>query len=142
MPTPEENMQSVRTFAEEVIGNKNLKLRTTGSLTISSNIKCSCRHARQEGCNRLLSHLLRCIARHDGRHPRHGRGLRQGCDQSHVPRHRQRRIHPRHAGYRKTFEMEAMYMVRINNEGQIVQHWGVIDTIGTMGQLGLLPPQG
>ena len=63
MPTPEENMQSVRTFAEEVIGNKNLKLRTTGSLTISSNIKCSCRHARQEGCNRLLSHLLRCIAR-------------------------------------------------------------------------------
>ena len=59
MPTPEENMQSVRTFAEEVIGNKNLKLRTTGSLTISSNIKCSCRHARQEGCNRLLSHHLR-----------------------------------------------------------------------------------
>ena len=59
MPTPEENMQSVRTFAEEVIGNKKLKLRTTGSLTISSNIKCSCRHARQEGCNRLLSHLLR-----------------------------------------------------------------------------------
>jgi predicted ester cyclase len=38
--------------------------------------------------------------------------------------------------------MEAMYMVRINNEGQIVEHWGVIDTIGTMGQLGLLPPQG
>jgi hypothetical protein len=31
MPTPEENMQSVRTFAEEVIGNKNLKLQTTGS---------------------------------------------------------------------------------------------------------------
>jgi predicted ester cyclase len=41
----------------------------------------------------------------------------------------------------ENFEMEAMYMVRIN-EGQIVEHWGVIDTIGTMGQLGLLPPQG
>ena len=25
MPTPEENMQSVPTFAEEVFGNKNLK---------------------------------------------------------------------------------------------------------------------
>jgi len=25
MPTPEENMQSMRTFAEEVFGNKNLK---------------------------------------------------------------------------------------------------------------------
>jgi hypothetical protein len=142
MPTPEENMQSVRTFAEEVIGNKNLKLRTTGSLTISSNIKCSCRHARQEGCNRLLSHLLRGIARHDGRHPRHGRGPAARL-----------RSEPRTAAPTKadsspacrlpeTFEMEAMYMVRINNEGQIAEHWGVIDTIGTMGQLGLLPPQG
>jgi predicted ester cyclase len=40
----------------------------------------------------------------------------------------------------KTFEMEAMYMVQINNEGQIAEHWGVVDTIGSMGQLGLLPP--
>ena len=142
MPTPEENMQAVRTFAEEVIGKQEPQIADDWLPDDFVNIKCSCRHARQEGCNRLLSHILRGIARHDGRHPRHGRGLRQGCDQSHVPRHRQRRIHPRHAGYRKTFEMEAMYMVRINNEGQIVQHWGVIDTIGTMGQLGLLPPQG
>src|SRR5688572_374221 len=132
MPTPEENMQSVRTFAEEVIGNKNLKLRTTGSLTISSNIKCSCRHARQEGCNRLLSHLLRDMVAAGGKVAI--RATYRGTDK--------RRIHPRHAGYRKTFEMEAMYMVRINNEGQIAEHWGVIDTIGTMGQLGLLPPQG
>jgi hypothetical protein len=36
--------------------------------------------------------------------------------------------------------MEAMYMVRINNEGQIAEHWGVVDTIATMGQLRLLPP--
>ena len=28
MPTPEENMQSARTFAEEVFGNKNLKYAT------------------------------------------------------------------------------------------------------------------
>ena len=42
----------------------------------------------------------------------------------------------------KAFEMEAMYLVRINDQGQIAEHWGVIDTIGTMGQLGLLPPQG
>jgi predicted ester cyclase len=39
----------------------------------------------------------------------------------------------------KPFELEAIYMVRINDEGQIVEHWGVVDTIGTMGQLGLLP---
>jgi predicted ester cyclase len=42
----------------------------------------------------------------------------------------------------KSFAMDAMYMVRINNEGQIAEHWGVVDTIGTMGQLGLLPPLG
>jgi predicted ester cyclase len=40
----------------------------------------------------------------------------------------------------KTFAMEAMYMVRINNEGQIAEHWGVVDTIGIIGQLGLLQP--
>ena len=35
--------------------------------------------------------------------------------------------------------MEAMYLVRLNDEGQIAEHWGVVDTVGTMGQLGLLP---
>jgi predicted ester cyclase len=42
----------------------------------------------------------------------------------------------------RAFEMEAMYLVRLNNEGQIAEHWGVVDTVGTMGQLGLLPTQG
>ena len=41
MPTPEENMQSVRTFAEEVFGNKNLPYAADGLPTTSSNIKCS-----------------------------------------------------------------------------------------------------
>jgi steroid delta-isomerase-like uncharacterized protein len=39
----------------------------------------------------------------------------------------------------KTFAMDAMYLVRVNEEGQIAEHWGLVDTIGTMGQLGLLP---
>jgi hypothetical protein len=38
--------------------------------------------------------------------------------------------------------MEAMYLVRVNDAGQIAEHRGVVDTIGTMGQLGLLPPLG
>ena len=42
----------------------------------------------------------------------------------------------------RAFEMEAMYLVRLNNKGQIAEHWGVVDTVGTMGQLGLLPTQG
>ena len=39
----------------------------------------------------------------------------------------------------RTFAMDAIYFVRINERGQIAEHWGVVDTIGTMGQLGLLP---
>ena len=39
----------------------------------------------------------------------------------------------------KTFAMDAIYLVRINERGQIAEHWGVVDTVGTMGQLGLLP---
>jgi hypothetical protein len=36
--------------------------------------------------------------------------------------------------------MEAMYIVRVNDQGQIAEHWGV-GTIATMAQLGLLPSQ-
>jgi predicted ester cyclase len=39
----------------------------------------------------------------------------------------------------KTFAMDAVYLVRVNEQGQIAEHWGLVDTIGTMGQLGLLP---
>jgi hypothetical protein len=27
----------------------------------------------------------------------------------------------------------------VDDAGRIAEHWGVVDTIGTMGQLGLLP---
>jgi predicted ester cyclase len=40
----------------------------------------------------------------------------------------------------KAYEMDTMYVVRVNEEGKIAEHWGVGDTIGVMGQLGLLPP--
>jgi hypothetical protein len=38
--------------------------------------------------------------------------------------------------------VEAIYIVRVDEEGKIAEHWGVVDTIGTMGQLGLLPSPG
>ncbi len=38
----------------------------------------------------------------------------------------------------KTFAMDAIYLVRVNGQGQIAKHWGVADAIGTVGQLGLL----
>jgi hypothetical protein len=51
MPTPEENMQSVGAFAEEVFGNKNLDY---AAVWLGHN-------ARQEGRNRFVSHFLRDI---------------------------------------------------------------------------------
>ncbi len=35
--------------------------------------------------------------------------------------------------------MNAIYLVRINEQGQVAEHWDVADTIGIMGQPGLLP---
>jgi predicted ester cyclase len=51
-------------------------------------------------------------------------------------------IHPGIPATGKAFEMEAMYIVRVNDQGQIAERWGVVDTIATMAQLGLLPSPG
>jgi predicted ester cyclase len=40
----------------------------------------------------------------------------------------------------KAYEMGAIYVVRVNEEGKIAEHWGIVDTMGAMAQLGLLPP--
>jgi hypothetical protein len=104
MPTLEENMQSVRTFAEEVFGKQ--KPHVPGRLACRRLRRTSTvpeQHARQEGCNRLLSHLLAATA-DMSRHPRHDRGgQRQGCDQSYVPRHRQSGFIPGMPATGKTF---------------------------------------
>jgi hypothetical protein len=39
----------------------------------------------------------------------------------------------------ETFAMDASYLVLVKRAGQIAEHWGMADTIGTVGQLGLLP---
>jgi hypothetical protein len=38
----------------------------------------------------------------------------------------------------KTFAMDAIYLVRVNGQGQIAKHGGRGRAIGTVGQLGLL----
>ena len=40
----------------------------------------------------------------------------------------------------KEYAMDAMYFVRFHDDGKIAEHWGVVDTIAAMGQLGLLGP--
>jgi hypothetical protein len=75
MPTPEENMQSAHTFAEEVFGNKNLQYAIDWLADDFVEHQLFPGTTPDKiGCNRVLSHLLRGISRHDGRDPRHGRG--------------------------------------------------------------------
>lgn len=143
MPTPEENMQSVRTFAEEVFGNKNL---TYAADWLADDFV---EHQVFPGTTpdkkgAIDSYRIFFAASPDMTPDIHDmvavgdkvaiRATYRGTDKG--------GFIPGMPATGKTFEMEAMYMVRINNEGQIAEHWGVVDTIGTMGQLGLLPPQG
>jgi predicted ester cyclase len=39
----------------------------------------------------------------------------------------------------KPFEMETMYIIRLDDESKIAEHWGIGDMVSVMGQLGLLP---
>jgi predicted ester cyclase len=40
----------------------------------------------------------------------------------------------------KPYEMGSIDIVRVNEAGKFAEHWGIQDTMGVMGQLGLLPP--
>ena len=97
MPTPEENMQFVRSFAEEVFGSKNLKYAADWLADdfVEHQVFPGTTPDKKGAID---SYRIFFAASPDmtARDPRHGRGRRQGCDQSHVPGHRRRRIHPQH----------------------------------------------
>jgi hypothetical protein len=40
---------------------------------------------------------------------------------------------------RKGYEIEAIYVVRVNEEGKIAEHWGIVDTMGAMGRAPAAP---
>lgn len=40
----------------------------------------------------------------------------------------------------KSFTAESIDVVTVNDEGHFTEHYGIIDAMGIMGQLGLLPP--
>ena len=42
----------------------------------------------------------------------------------------------------KPYSMELIDIVRFDDEGKAAEHWGIVDMMGAMGQLGLLPPPG
>jgi predicted ester cyclase len=141
MPTPEVNMQSVRNFAEEVFGNKNLMYAAEWLANdfVEHQVFPGTTPDKKGAID---SHRIFFAASPDMTAEIHDmvaagdkvaiRATYRGTDEG--------GFIPQHAGYWKAFEMEAMYLVRANDGGQIAEHWGVVDTIGTMGQLGLLPP--
>jgi predicted ester cyclase len=123
MPTPEENMQSVRVFAEEVFGNKNLDYAADWLADdfVEHQVFPGTTPDKRGAID---SYRIFFAASPDMTAEIHDmvaagdkiaiRATYRGTDKM--------RIHPQHAGYRKSFEMEAIYMVRINNEGQIAEH--------------------
>lgn len=42
----------------------------------------------------------------------------------------------------KGFEAGAVDIIRLDDEGRAVEHWGIFDAMSVMQQLGMLPPQG
>jgi predicted SnoaL-like aldol condensation-catalyzing enzyme len=40
----------------------------------------------------------------------------------------------------KRYSMEGMDIVRWGDDGKVLEHWGIVDAMSAMGQLGLLPP--
>jgi predicted ester cyclase len=143
MPTPDENMQSVRTFADEVFGNKNLEYAADwladdfvehqvfpGTTPDKKGAIDSYRIVFAASPD-MTAEIHDMVAAAD-KVPI--RATYRGTDIG--------GFIPNMPATGKAFEMEAIYLVRVNDNGQIAEHWGVVDTIGTMGQLGLLPTQG
>ena len=140
MPTPEQNKETVSAFAREVFGNNNLD------------------HARAWLADDFVEHQV-----FPGTTPDKGGAIESYRIFFAASPDMTAQIHDMVAAgdkvairavYRgtdkggfipgmpatgKTFAMDAIYLVRINEQGQIAEHWGVVDTIGTMSQLGLLP---
>ena len=140
MPTPAENMQSVRNFAEQVFGKKNLKYaddwlsddfvehQVFPGTTADKKGAIDSYRIFFAASPDMLAEIHDMVAAGDKVAIR---ATYRGTDAG--------GFIPNMPATGKAFEMEAVYIVRINDAGQIAEHWGVVDTIGTMGQLGLLP---
>jgi len=140
MPTPEQNKQTMRTFASEVFGNKNLdhaaewladdfvEHQVFPGTTPDKKGAIDSYRIFFAASPDMTAEIHDMVAADDRVAIR---ATYRGTDTG--------GFLPGMPATGKPFEMEAMYMVRVNGKGQIAEHWGVVDTIGTMMQLGLLP---
>jgi len=141
MPTPEEMKELNRSFVEEVFNKQNLDHADQaladdfvehaemppgmtpdkqGALQwfkiafgMSSDMKVEIKNAIASG-DRIASHTVM-------------RGTDTGGAMPGVP------------PTNKPFEMESIDIMRVNEEGKFIDHWGITDTMAMMQQLGLAP---
>ena len=140
MPTPEQNKETVATFAREVFGSKNLE-HADARLADDFVEHQVFPGTTPDKHGAIDSYRIFFAASPDMTVDVHDmvaagdkvaiRATYHGTDSG--------GFIPGMPATGKTFAMDAIYVVRINERGQIAEHWGVVDTIGTMGQLGLLP---
>lgn len=140
MPTPEQNKETVAAFAREVFGSKNLDHADAWLADdfVEHQVFPGTTPDKQ---GTIDSYRIFCAASPDMTVEIHDlvaagdkvaiRATYRGTDSG--------GFIPGMPATGKTFAMDAIYLVRINERGQIAEHWGVVDTAGTMGQLGLLP---
>ena len=140
MPTPEVNMQSVRTFAEEVFGNKNLMYAADwlANDVVEHQVFPGTTPDKKGAID---SHRIFFAASPDMTAEIHDmvaagdkvaiRATYRGTDEGGFIPNMPATGKP--SRWRPCIWSD-------QRRGTIAEHWGVVDTIGTMGQLGLLPP--
>ena len=142
MPTPEENRELARRFMEEVFNNKNLDYAEEwmddgfiehspqapdippdkkGTLESFRMMFAASPDMKAEVLDLIASGNKVAI-----------RGRFSGTDQG--------GFMPGTPATGKPFSMEGIDVVTLTDDGRLSEHYGVVDVMGAMGQLGLLPP--
>lgn len=139
MPTPEENTSIVATYAKEVFGNKNIahaeewladefvEHQVFPGTTPDKQGAIDSYRIFFEASPDMTADIHDVVAAGDTVALR---AIYSGTDVG--------GFIPGSQPTGKHYEMEAMYFIRVNEQGKIAEHWGVVDMVGAMGQLGLL----
>lgn len=141
MTTPEENKEAMRRFYDEVFNKKNLDhARETISDDFVEHEAFPGMPPGKEGAIKIFemmiggtpdmsAEVLDMVASGDRVA---GRTITRGTDTG--------GFMPGMPPTNKPYSMESIDIVRFDDEGRAVEHWGIADAMGAMGQLGLLPP--
>jgi predicted ester cyclase len=143
MPTPQQNIETVSTFATEVFGNKNLDFAQDAlsdgfvehqvfpGTTPDKKGAIDSYRIFFEAVPDMTAEIHDFVAVGDRVALR---ATYSGTDKG--------GFIPGMPATGKRFEMETMYIIRLDDEGKIAEHWGIGDMIGVMRQLGLLASPG